>query len=501
MKKSLKRLVFGVAFLFDFQGGGELMVYDVVIVGAGVVGAFVARKLSQYELKVCIVDKESDVAMGATKANSAIVHAGYDPEPGSLKARLNRQGNMSMEAVCRELDVPFKRIGSLVLAFRNNDMKKLDSLLQRGLDNGIEGLEIWDHENIKKMEPNISDEVEKALFAPTAGIVCPYELTLAAIENAVENGVVLKLDTEVQGIYYDEGLFRLQTNGGLLNCKYVVNSAGVYSDMIAQMIGDYSFSITPRKGEYLLLDKSQGSMVDRVLFQLPTQSGKGVLVTPTVDGNLLVGPNASIQHDREDTSTSATGLEQVKLEALRSVPCINMREVVSSFAGLRATPSTGDFIIGHSEINSRFINVAGIESPGLTAAPAIGEYVAEILVSSGLELPNKIIYNPIRKPVVRFRELGVKEMNELIGKEPSYGRIICRCERITEGEVIDSIRRAAGAKNLDAVKRRTRSGMGRCQGGFCSPLIVEILARELGIPIEEVTKKGPGSRLLAGKVK
>lgn len=477
------------------------MVYDVIIIGAGVAGAFTARVLSARKLDICIVERESDVATGASSANSAIIHAGYDPECGSLKARLNLLGNRMMEDVCRELDVPFKRTGSLVLAFHEEDLPGLRELVQRGRKNGVEGLEIVDRRRLGQMEPRVSGEAVAALYAPSAGIVCPYELTLAAVENAVENGAELRLETEVKGLAFKNNLFTLATNRGEMSCKYLVNAAGVYADAVAAMAGDTSFSIKPRKGEYILLDKTQGGMVRSVIFQLPSKWGKGILVTPTVDGNLLIGPSATEQESREDTEVTAEGLEQIVRDALKSVPGINLREAVTSFAGLRASPSTGDFIIGASPANGRFINVAGIESPGLTAAPAIGEYAAAALKASGLEMPEKDGVKRSRRGIKRFRDLKSRELNEIIKKQPCYGNIVCRCERVTEGEVVACINRAVGAGNLDAVKRRTRAGMGRCQGGFCTPKVAQILSRELGIPLEEVTKMGGASRLLAGKIK
>jgi len=486
-------------FILHFKEG--TMDYDVVIVGAGVVGAFVARELSKYELKICIVEKEADVAMGTSKANSSIAHAGYDAEPGSLKAKLNVRGNEMMGLVCEELDVPFKRIGSLVLGFEEEDRERLIELQQRGIKNGVKGLEIITSDKIKEIEPNISENAKYALYAPSAGIVCPYELTIGAVENAVDNGVELRLENKVQNICFEDGKFTVTTDKGELKCNYLINAAGLYGDSIAEMVGKHSFTITPRRGEYVLFDKNQGKIIKRVLFQLPTEKGKGILVTPTVDGNLLIGPNAQDIDDREDVSTSAKGIEGIIHDARKSVPGFNVRETITSFAGLRARPSTGDFIIEASIVNPRLINVVGIESPGLTAAPAIGEYVVGILNSQGLSLVDKSNFNPLRKPVVRFRELSEEELNVVIQKDPHFGRIVCRCEKVTEGEVVDCIKRSAGARNLDGVKRRTRAGMGRCQGGFCTPRVVEILSRELGIPMESVTKLGGDSKLLVGKTK
>lgn len=477
------------------------MLYDVVIVGAGVTGAFIARELSKHDLKVCMIEKEADVAMGTSKANSAIVHAGYDASPKTLKARLNVRGNKLLHHIAEELNVSYKQIGSLVLCFQTTDMPKLEELMHRGITNGIEGLEIIWGEKLKEMEPNISPDVLAALYAPSAGIVCPYELTLHAAENAVENGVELKLECEVNSIRFENGLFILSTSKGELKTKYLVNAAGLNSDQISRMAGDESFSIHPRKGEYILLDKKYGKLVNRVIFQLPSDKGKGVLVTPTVDGNLLIGPNAQEVQVREDMSTTTSGLSEILKSARLSVPTLDSRGIITSFAGLRAGTDEGDFILRASSFNHQLIHAAGIESPGLTAAPAIGEEITELLRENGLQMVQKQNFTPVTTRIEATREMSEAAINELIQKNTEYGKIVCRCEKVTEGDVIASIHRTIGAKDLDAVKRRTRAGMGRCQGGFCSPRIVEILSRELKIPVEEITKFGGDSRLLAGKTK
>lgn len=475
--------------------------YDVTIIGAGVVGAFVARELSRYKLKICLLDREMDVAMGTSRANSAIIHAGYDAEPGTRKAELNVMGNMMMEQVCRELKVPFKRIGSLVLCFKEEDIPGLQTLLNKGVQNGVKGLDILSGDEVRRLEKNISKEVKAALLAPSAAIVCPYELTLSAAENAVNNGAGLKLNCSVTGIEFEDGVFRLHTSKGELQSRYVVNAAGVYADNIANMLGDFSFSISARKGEYILYDKKLGDFVQRVIFQLPSEKGKGVLVTPTVDGNLLAGPTAVEVKDKEDVATTAAGQEEVLERARMSVPGLSKRNVIHSFSGLRATPSGHDFVIGPSRVNERFINAAGIESPGLTAAPAIGTKVAEILKDCGLELAEKDNFGPHNSHIGRLFSQDEATINDMIRKDPAFGRIVCRCEKISEGEIISNIHRTIGAVNLDALKRRTRLGMGRCQGGFCTCRAVELLSGELGIPMEEVTKAGAESRLLAGKIK
>ncbi|MCT4598551.1 MAG: NAD(P)/FAD-dependent oxidoreductase [Vallitalea sp.] len=477
------------------------MNYDISIIGAGVTGSLIARELSKYDLKVCIIEKEADVAMGTSKANSAIIHAGYDAKPKSLKAKLNVRGNELMGDIAKQLDVPFKRVGSFVLAFNEEDMKEVNKLYEYGIKNNVPDMKVINKEEVKEMEPNISDEVVGALFAPTAGIICPYELTLSAVENAVQNGVELLLECEIKDIHKQKESFVLDTTKGEISTKYIINAAGVYSDIISKMAGDDSFTINPRKGEYLLLDKRQGNVVNTVIFQPPSNMGKGILVTPTVDGNLLLGPTAENIDDKENISTTNTGLSKVIKGARKSVPSFNVRDVITSFAGLRASSSVGDFVIKESYKVKGLINVAGIESPGLSASPAISEYVINILKTMDISLQEKESYNPIRKPVKRFREMNKEERENIIKENPLYGNIICRCETVTEGEIVDCIHRPAGAKNLDAVKRRTRAGMGRCQGGFCAPRVVEILARELNISKDEVTKMGGNSNILIGKTK
>jgi glycerol-3-phosphate dehydrogenase len=477
------------------------MLYDVVIIGAGVTGSFIARELSRYELKVCMVEKEADVAMGTSKANSAIIHGGYDAVPNTLKAILNVRGNKMMKQVATDLNVKFKQIGSLVLAFQKDDIPKLESLMQRGIANGVDTLEILSKEKLNEMEPELSSEAVAALYAPAAGIICPYELTLHAAENAVQNGVELNLRCEVKSIRFENNHFIVSTTTGNLKTRYIVNAAGLYSDHISHMAGDDSFSIIPRKGEYVLFDKEYGRLVNRVIFQLPTEKGKGVLVTPTVDGNLLIGPNAEEIKDKQDTSTTESGLSEILRVSRMSVPSLANKGIITSFAGLRATPDKGDFIIRASTVNNRLIHAAGIESPGLTAAPAIGEMVARLLKENGLKMAERKSFNPVLNLLKTSMMMNEKKLNQLIKANPQFGNIVCRCEKVTEGDVVASIHRTIGARDVDAVKRRTRAGMGRCQGGFCSPRIVEILSRELNIPIEKITKSGGNSRILAGMTK
>ncbi|MFD3155516.1 NAD(P)/FAD-dependent oxidoreductase [Haloimpatiens sp. FM7330] len=474
--------------------------FDITIIGAGVIGCSIARELSKYNLKTCVLEKGSDVAVGTTKANSAIVHAGHDAKPGTLKGKLNAKGNAMFDKLSKELDFPFKRNGSLVLCFDENDLGKLEALKERGKDNGIQGLEVLNREQIKKIEPNIGEKVVAALHAPTGGIVCPYEMTIALAENAYTNGVEFEFNNEVKNIRKENDKFIIETNEGNIESKLVINACGVHADEINNMISKNKISIIPRKGEYCLFDKTAGKMVSKTLFQLPTKMGKGVLITPTVDGNLLLGPNAVDQEDKDDITTTQEGLSDILDKAKITINQIPMRQVITSFAGLRAHSTKNDFIIGEAEDVENFINVAGIESPGLSSAPAIAEMVENIVLDKISPEKNEK-FNPIRKGIPKFREMTNEDRKALIAKEPLYGKIICRCETVTEGEIVNSIRRPLGATDLDGVKRRTRAGMGRCQSGFCSTKIVDILARELNVSRLEVTKFGGESKLLVGKNK
>lgn len=474
--------------------------YDVAIIGAGVVGAMIARELSKYNLKICILEKENDVAMGATKANSAIVHAGFDAKEGSLKALLNVRGSKMMEQVASELGVKYKKNGSLVIAFSEEDRETLKQLLSRGNKNGVEGLRIVEKDELKTLEPNISDSVLCALFAPTGAIICPYELAVSAVGNAMDNGADLKLNFNASDIKKEAGGYAvISESGERAEARFVINAAGVYSDKVAQIIGDTSFKITPRAGEYILLDKESGDLARHTIFRTPSKMGKGILVSPTVDGNLIVGPTAQNREDKEDKSTSIEGLSQVISEAYENISSIAFNKSITSFCGVRAVGSTEDFIINSPE--SGFINAAGIESPGLSASPAIAEYVIEMLKEQGLELKENKDYNPYRKPMHYFREASIEEKNEIIKKDRRFGKIVCRCEGVTEGEILEALRTNPKARDLDGVKRRTRAQMGRCQGGFCSPFIVEIIAKELNIPYEAVTKFGGDSYINKGKTK
>ena len=475
--------------------------YDVIIIGAGVSGAASARELSRCAARICVLEKEEDVCCGTSKANSAIVHAGYDAAPGSLMAKLNVRGNALMGDLAKDLDIPFRRIGSLVVCLSEEDMPGLQALYDRGQANGVPDLRIIYHDELLQMEPNLSEEAYAALYAPTAGIVCPFGLNIALAENAAMNGVEFHFDTEVQSLERRQGGgWILHTSQGSYETRLVVNAAGVYADSLHNMISSGKIHITPRRGDYCLLDKTTGSHVNHTIFPLPGKYGKGILVSPTIHGNLLLGPTAIDVADPEATNTTADGLAQVLENAGRYVKEIPYKNVITSFAGLRAHEDGHEFIIGEVPGAENFIDCAGIESPGLTSSPAIGEMVAEI-VRAKLELSEKEHFISRRKGIMNPAQLPDGERQEWIRRHPAYGHIVCRCEHISEGEILDAIHRPLGARSLDGVKRRVRAGMGRCQGGFCSPRVMELLSRELDIPPEQITKRGGASALLCGQNK
>ena len=471
--------------------------YEIIIIGAGVSGSAIARELSRYDVKCVVVDKEEDVCCGTSKANSAIIHAGYDAANGTMMAKMNVEGNAMMTKLAADLDIPFKRNGSFVLCFSEEDMPGLEKLYNNGVANGVTNLQILYKEDVLKMEPNVSDAVYAALYAPTGGIVCPFHLNIAMAENACANGVEFRFDTEVLDIEKAAEGYVVRTNQGEFTTDYVINAAGVYADQFHNMVSEKKIQITPRRGEYLLLDKTAGTHVSSTIFALPSKLGKGVLVTPTIHGNLLVGPTATDIEDKEGTCTSAEGLQAVMEKAGITVKNLPLRQVITSFAGLRAHEDHHEFILGEVEDAPGFIDCAGIESPGLSSCPAIGKYIAE-LMKEKMHLKEKDNYIETRKGILNPAELSLEERNKLVKENPAYGNMICRCEMITEGEIIDAIKRPLGAKSLDGVKRRTRAGMGRCQGGFCSPRVMEIIARERGVFMTEVTKSGGKSKLIVG---
>jgi len=475
--------------------------YDVVVVGGGIIGGAILRELTRYRLKVCLLEKQSDVAMGQSRANSGIVHAGFDAPVGSLKAKFNVLGNAMMENYAKELSVKFKRNGSLVVAFSAEDMVTLSELKARGEENGVTDLKILDADSLFELEPNISKNALGALYAPTGGIVCPYKLTVAVVGNAMDNGADLYTNFEVSSISGKFGDFTISSQDGQnVKTKIIINCAGIGCQKIANLAGDYSFTIGGRKGEYILLDRECENFVKQTLFFTPSKKGKGILVSPTVDGNIILGPTAK-EVDDANVLTSEEGLKEVQEKASKMCENVPFGQTITSFAGTRAFCDRHDFIIEESKSVSGLINCAGIESPGLTSAPAIAKFVVEKLVSSRIDLRFNTSFNGHREPTDFFNSLSIEQKNQLIKEKPEYGKIVCRCEKITEGEIIHAIKTNPPATDIDAVKRRTRAGMGRCQGGFCQPQVAEIIARELGIPLEKVTKFGKGSYLLRGKTK
>jgi glycerol-3-phosphate dehydrogenase len=475
--------------------------FDVAVIGAGIIGTLIARELSRYRLEVALLDRGNDVANGSTKANSGIIHAGYDAEPGTNKARFNVKGNPMFDELCDQLDVRFNRSGSLVVAFSESERSTVEQLYRRGEENGVEGLRIVEREELRGLEPNLDDEAVCALQAPQAGIIDPWEIAIAAAENAAENGVNVFFTFSVEDIERNPDSFTIFGQDGEIRANIVVNSAGVYADGIHNMVAPPAFEITPRKGQYFVFDNSAGDLVNHVIFQCPTKVGKGVLVTRSVHGNLLVGPDAQAIDDKENLATTRDCLDFVRRSAGKISKNIPFDKIIRSFSGLRATPSTKDFVIEESKEAPGFIDVAGIESPGLTAAPAIAVYVRELIgrIMGGLECSDQ--FEPLRRKTVRFMELSDERKNELIKQDPRYGRIICRCEQISEAAIVDAIHRKVGARTLDGVKKRVRPGMGRCQGGFCQPQVLNILARELGKKVTEIVKDEPDSFILTGSTK
>lgn len=475
---------------------------DVLIIGAGICGSATAYYLSRYDLDICVVDREVDVSMGTTKANSAIIHAGYDPEPGTLLASLNVEGNRLCGELASELGFAFRRIGSYVLAFSAEDDETVKKLYERGIANGVPGLEIHTKEQIKANEPNVSDSVTSGLYAPSAGIVSPWGYCLALAENAAVCGARFALGHGVTDIKRKGGAFAVTlSNGEVLETRYIVNCAGIHAAEICGMLGEKEFEIFPSKGQYFLLDKNQSGIVSHVMFQCPSAVGKGVLVSPTAGGNLIVGPNAESGSEPDDLSTDAEGLDFVAQAAARTTEKINYRENVRCFAGLRANSDRKDFIIEPSKQDAHFINVAGIKSPGLSAAPAIAKYVVSLLSEQGLVLNEKseseIKHAPRR---VSFAKASPEQREALIASDERYGSIVCRCNTVTEAEVVAACHSPIPPVSLDGIKRRAGTGMGRCQGGFCSPRVHEIISRELGIAYEDVIQEKEGSYIVCGRI-
>lgn len=476
------------------------MIYDVIIIGGGVTGCCIARTLSKYDLNICLLEKEAEIAVGTTKANSGVIHAGYASPRDYIKRHLCIGGNKMYTQAAEELNFPFNRIGSFVVALEDNQIKQLEEERKKGTEDGVPGLEvILDKKKIKQMEPNLTDEVVGVLHAPSAGLASPYELTFALAENAVMNGAKFFRNHEVVKIKHQDYVFTVRTFAGEFQGRNLINASGLYAARISRMLGLDYFSIMPRKGEYILFDRN-AIQLNKILFPIPTKVSKGILVCPTLHGNTFIGPNAQNITDRENISTTTAGLKEILEGGMKLVPNIPARSSIRNFAGLRAVPDTYDFIIDNTDVYG-FINVAGILSPGLTATFAIAEKVVEFLELLGVELKVKEDYNPIRPKPERFKDFTKEELDIKIKEDPAWGRIICRCETIPEKEIINAIHAPVGANTVDGVKFRCRPGMGRCQGGFCRPRVIEILSRELNKKYEEITKMGEDTNILMGKTK
>ncbi len=472
--------------------------FDVAIIGAGVCGANIARKLSQYELDVALLEREIDVSLGTSKANSGIVHGGFHDHISTLKARLELQGALMFDRLHEELDFPFERCGILVAALHEDEMHAIEQLYLQGVDNGVIGIEMCSRERMLELEPKLNPDVVGGLYAPSGGILEPYRFVFSLVESAKKNGVRVKTEFEVSVAEREGDYWRIRsTSGQEIRARYVVNSAGLHADSISAAFGAERFEIAPRKGEYYLLDRMTKSKPSRVIFPVPTEVSKGILVIPTVEGTVLIGPTASPAQGKEDFATTRDQLEHILHSARMMVPSISESDVITSFAGLRASYGS-DFYIKLSDKAPAFVQVAGIQSPGLTASPAIGDYVKDLLKKAGLRLVEKSEWDPYVHKVPRARDADPYALDGLVAKDPAYGDIVCRCERVSEAEIVAAIR--AGHTTLDGIKYYTRAQMGRCQGGFCTYKIIRILMRETGMSFDEVTKRGGDSTVLRGSL-
>lgn len=452
---------------------------DIVIIGAGVIGCSIARELSKYKLKISVIEKEPDVCEGSSMANSAIVHSGYDPKPGTMKSKMNAKGNSMFDALSKDLDFEFERIGSLTVAKTQENLDSFPGIVANAKLNGVD-VKILTPEELFKLEPFVSKDALGAIWAPTAGIVNPFEYTIALMENAMDNGVELNLDTKVLSIEKKNNFYVVHTDKKDFETKIVVNAAGLFSGKIAEMVGNNSITITPRKGEYFVLDHFKEPFVKHTIFPMPTKKGKGILVTPTTHWNYLLGPTSEFVDDPTDLATDSATLANVRASVVDLVPNIPFFQIIRSFAGLRAVSNSDDFVLEEDINNLGFFNCAGIQSPGLASSPAIAEYMVG-LIGQRITLEKNPDFNPKRRPLYRFNSKSIEEKDALIKKDSTFGHIVCRCERISEGEVLDAIHRNCGARTIRGVKKRVRPGFGKCQGGFCEPIVLKMLAKELNV--------------------
>lgn len=475
--------------------------FDVIIIGAGIIGSFLARELSKYDLQTLVLEKDSDVADETTMANSAIAHSGYDPLPGTFKATMNVRGNKILPQIAKELDVPFDKCGTLTIAFSEEEKGRLEELLLRAKANDVKA-RIIGKEELFKMEPKVNPLAVGALYCKDGGIVNPFLLSVHAMENAVDNGVLLHLNEEVLSLRKkEEGHWIIETSLGRYESRIVINAAGVYSDRIAKMAGDITWEIRPRKGEYYVLDHHEKGLVNHVLFSLPSVKGKGVLFTKTTSGNYLVGPSSEEVLDRDDLSTDSLTLAAIKEQALRLVPSIPFKASIRVYSGLRATPSNHDFILGPQNGDDSFLNAAGIESPGLVSASAIGEYVVTKHVLPCLKPKKKENYTPYVRPYAHPKEMDAHERDAFIKQHPKYGHIVCVCEQISEGEIEEALSRSVPCLTIKAVKKRTRAGFGKCQGGFCLASVLTILAKKGNLSLTDIDYGKKGSPILLAKAR
>ena len=475
---------------------------DVLVIGAGAVGCAIARELTKYQVKVTVVDKNEDVGGDASKSNSAIIHTGYDASPGTLESELVVAANPMYDQLVKEMDVPFARIGGILPAFTDEQFEKLPSLKEKAFKNRVYDVEYLTGEELLEMEPNLNPEVKAGLYIPRESIIDPFLLVVAYAECAQQNGASFLLGTKVTGIKVEDGkVVGAETTAGDIEAKYIINAAGLYCDEIAEMVGKNDYYVNPRKGQFYILDKNTSCKVNHIVLPIPTKLTKGKLMCPTIHGNMLVGPTAEDLTDKCDKSTNAEGLASIEADVRRLIPNVNLRDTITQYSGLRPNRNPEGLHVDTYEDVQNYVNLSGVRSTGLTLSAAMGKYVAQTLIGLGMPAEFNPHFDPIRKGIPRFHEMSREEQDALIRENPLYGRVICRCETITEGEIVDAIHRPIPARSMDAVKRRLRAGMGRCQGGFCGPKVIEIISRELGIPVEEINKHQPGSYMVTGKVR